>query len=187
MTNASIKQKLSFNDYLSYDDETDNNYELEDGHLLLMNPPTIRHALIIRFLYKLLEREIEKLDAPWITLQNIGVRTSLKRSRIPDLVVVDFEQIQEKLETSAVIDSPPILVVEIVGPESRIRDYRYKRSEYSVMGIPEYWIIDPDAKKVTVLLLVDGLYEEIIYQTQEKIMSHTFPQLNITVEEILQL
>ena len=153
----------------------------------MINPPTIRHALIIRFLYNLLEREIKRLNFPWITLQNIGIRTSLNRSRIPDLVVVGFEQIQEKLETSAVIDSPPILVVEIVSPESRIRDYRYKRSEYSVVGIPEYWIIDPDEKKVAVLLLVDGLYEELIYQTQETIMSQTFPQLNITVEEILQL
>ncbi|MGB5592718.1 MAG: Uma2 family endonuclease [Crocosphaera sp.] len=181
-----IKQKMSFEEYLVYDDGTDNNYELEDGDLLLMNPPTGRHALIIRFLYNLLESEIKVLNNPWLTLQNIGIRTSLKRSRIPDLAVINREQIEEKLDVSAVIESPPILVIEIVSPESIIRDYRYKRSEYSVVGIPEYWIVDPEAKRLTVLLLVEGLYEEIIYQENQKIVSNIFPALEVTVKDVLE-
>ncbi len=185
MTKTPIKQKFSFKDYLVYDDGTDNYYELEDGDLLLMNPPTGRHALIIRFLYHLLEAEIKRLNLPWVTLQGIGVRTSVKRSRIPDLTVVNLQQIEAKLDVSAVVESPPILVIEIVSPESRIRDYRYKRSEYSVVSIPEYWIVDPEKKKVTVLLLVEGLYEEIVYQNKEKIISQTFPKLNVTVEQIM--
>ena len=69
MTRTPTKQKFSFQDYLFYDRDMDNHYELEDGDLLLMNPPTGRHALIIRSLYNILEAEIRRLGLPWVTLQ----------------------------------------------------------------------------------------------------------------------
>jgi hypothetical protein len=90
----------------------DNHYELEDGDLLLMNPPTGRHALIIRGLDNILEAEIRRLGLPWVTLQGIGVRTSINRSRIPDLSIVSLEQIEERLDVSAVMESAPLFVVE---------------------------------------------------------------------------
>jgi len=51
-------------------------------------------------------------------------------------------------------------VVEVVSPGkvNEDRDYRYKRSEYAVRGIPEYWIIDSAKKQVTVLTWADGFY-----------------------------
>lgn len=57
----------------------------------------------------------------------------------------------------------PLLVVEVVSPDSVKRDYRHKRSEYAALEIPEYWIVDPLESKVSVLLWNDGLYEEIFY------------------------
>lgn len=43
--------KLSFEEYLTYDDGTDNRYELVDGKRLLMPPPTGDHEDIVDFLY----------------------------------------------------------------------------------------------------------------------------------------
>jgi Uma2 family endonuclease len=42
---------------------------------------------------------------------------------------------------------PPRLVVEVVSPEKKNidRNYCYKRSQYEVRGIVEYWIVDPIA------------------------------------------
>jgi len=79
-----------------------------------------------------------------------------------------------------------LLAIEIVSPDSVKRDYRFKRAEYASFGIPEYWIIDPAAQKVTLLLLVEGLYEETIYQGNDPIQSQIFPELNLTVNQILQ-
>lgn len=42
-----LASKLTFEDYLVYDNGTDNQYELEDGALILMNPPIGLHALIM--------------------------------------------------------------------------------------------------------------------------------------------
>lgn len=179
-------QKLSFAEYLTYDDGTDNRYELEDGELLLMNPPTGHHALMIRFLSNAFESEIKRLQLPWVCLQTVGIRTSLTRSRIPDLCIMTREQITQYLDRSAILETPPILAVEIVSPESRVRDYRYKRSEYSVVGIGEYWIVDPDEKKVIILLLEEGLYEVTEYRGGDKIISSTFVELLLSVEQVLQ-
>lgn len=177
-------QNLSFEDYLNYDDGTDNRYEFEDGKLVLMHPPTGRHALILRWLSKVFEAEIERLNLPWIPLQGIGIRTAVNRARIPDLCIVTRDQIQDYLEVSVVIESAALLAVEIVSPESKTRDYRFKRAEYSVAGISEYWIVDPTEQKVTILVLVEGLYEETIYQGDTKIVSPTFPELTLTTSQV---
>ncbi|MBI3463073.1 MAG: Uma2 family endonuclease, partial [Planctomycetes bacterium] len=52
------------------------------------------------------------------------------------------------------------LVMEVVseGAESRKRDLETKRREYAAAGIPEYWIVDPEEQKVTVLTLDGGTY-----------------------------
>ena len=73
----------------------------------------------------------------------------------------------------------------MVSPESVNRDYRYKRSEYAAVGIPEYWIIDPILNKVSVLRLDEGFYEEEVFTENQSIVSQTFPELNLTVARIL--
>lgn len=82
----------------------------------------------------------------------------------------------------------PILVVEVVSPGkvNEDRDYRYKRSEYAARGISEYWIVDPGRERVTVLILVDGLYEETIFQGSDAILSGLFPNLVLTASQNLE-
>jgi len=40
----------------------------------------------------------------------------------------------------------------------RYRDLIEKREEYARAGIPEYWIVDPEMKRVTVLTLAGDSY-----------------------------
>jgi Uma2 family endonuclease len=180
-----LTTKLTFKDYLTYDDGTDNQYELEDGVLIPMNPPIGLHTLIIRFLTNIFETEIKRLSLPWAALQMLGVRTAPRRSRLPDLCIIPVEIVREYLDTSAIIESGAVLAIELVSPESIKRDYRFKRAEYAAFGIPEYWIVDPIEKKVTLLLLVEGLYEEVVYRNNDLIASQIFPELRVTANQIL--
>jgi Uma2 family endonuclease len=84
---------------------------------------------------------------------------------------------------------PPALVVEVVSPgkTNEDRDYRYKRSEYAARGIPEYWIVDPQPPKITLLTLVDGLYEETVFYRDQILSSPTLPGLNLSVNQVFQL
>ena len=95
------------------------------------------------------------------------------------------EQAKELLGQAAVFQTAPLLIVEVVSPDSIAHDYRYKRSEYAALEVPEYWIVDPLEAKVTLLLWEEGLYEETIFIGSQAIASSAFPNLSLTVEQIL--
>jgi Uma2 family endonuclease len=84
-----------------------------------------------------------------------------------------------------VFETPPLLIVEVVSPDSIKRDYRHKRSEYAAVGVLEYWVVDPLEAKISVLFLEEGFYEETLFTADQKIVSQTFPELAIAVEQIL--
>ena len=45
------------------------------------------------------------------------------------------------------------VVVEVVSPDDPDRDVVEKRADYAEARIPEYWIVDPRDKTITVLVL----------------------------------
>lgn len=184
MVNTATK-RLTFEDYLAHDDGTDNHYELVDGQLILMNPPRTEHFLITKFLEQQLDHEIQRLAMPWLAFREAGVRTAISKSRLTDLCIVTREQARELLGQSAVFQTPPKLIIEVVSPDSITRDYRYKRSEYAVAEVPEYWIVDPLTAKVTVLQWEEGFYEETVFVGEQAIASPTFPDFQLTVAQIL--
>ena len=176
---------FSFEEYLAYDDGTNTRYELVNGQLEPMNPPTFRHLFISKYVEQRLDAEIKRLSLPWFCLREAGVRTGWRKLRLTDVYVLTADQIAGMLDQSAVCQTSPLLVVEVVSPDSVKRDYRHKRSEYAALEIPEYWIVDPLESKVSVLLWNDGLYEETVFVGSQGIASRTFPELQLTVEQVL--
>jgi Uma2 family endonuclease len=80
---------------------------------------------------------------------------------------------------------PPLLVVEVVSESTKSADYRAKYSEYSVLEIPEYWIVDPLQGKVTICQLYEGRYDETVFVGEGVVQSPTFPELTLTVSQVL--
>ncbi|AGY59184.1 Uma2 family endonuclease [Gloeobacter kilaueensis] len=177
---------LTFEQYVTYDDGTDCRYELMAGRLIAMVPPTGRHSIIVERIHDLLKTEIQRLALPWVARREIGVRVGLESSRTPDLCAMTLEQEQSVRDVPAVLQTPPLLVVEVVSPSTTKTDYRAKRSEYAVCGIPEYWIVDADAAKVTVLTLVEGFYDLSEFRDDERILSATFTALVVTARDVLR-
>jgi len=177
--------KLTFEEYLIYEDKTDNRYELVRGTLFLMNPPTVRHLLIAKLIERVLDAEINRLKLNLVALREAGVQTELDSARIPDVCVVTREQIANLLNQSAVFRTPARLVVEVVSPSSWQLDYEQKSSEYANKGIPEYWIVDPQNNKVLILWLVDGKYQTTEFRGSDNLISRTFPEINLTASDIL--
>ena len=180
---------LTLEEYLAYDDGSDNRYELVDGKLITMLPESDRNNLIALYLLS----EFLKL-VPLRLIRHkdteIVVTGNRTRVRIPDLMILTEDLLTAIGGKRATItaDMPsPVLVVEVVSPgkANEDRDYRYKRSEYAARGILEYWIIDPQRGRVTVLSLVDGLYEESRFKNEQTITSNVIPQFSQTAVEIL--
>lgn len=187
MTTASQVENLyTFEEYLNYDDGTETRYELEDGILLEMSPAADLHEAIILFLLFQFYHEIQRVNLDWeVRPSGTGVRTTKKKSRLPDLIVMTPEQRQSIKGKSAVLEVPPLLVVEVVSTESVKRDYKKKPLEYAAFKIPEYWVVDPIENKVTVLTLADNQYSARVFTGTQILVSLTFPGLVLTVEQIL--
>lgn len=188
MTSITGKQ-LTLEEYLKYDDGTDKRYELVAGELVEMPPESPQNVQIALFLLSQLLQFV-----PVNRLSNkaeIVVSGFRATTRIPDLIVFTDElaaALQGTMQSTITLDMPPpALVLEVVSPGkvNEDRDYRYKRSEYAARGIAEYWIADPQTNKVTVLTLVEGLYEETVFAGSATIISATFPELQLTAEQIL--
>lgn len=183
-------QKLTLQQYLDYDDCSDTRYELVNGELITMPPESDRNQRIASFLFAY----FLQLGMPSYRVR-IGTEVVVTGSRaivrLPDLMVLSQAletALQGASRSTVTLDMPPpALVVEVVSPgkENEIRDYRYKRSEYAARGINEYWIVDPIREKVTVLTLVEGLYEEQVFRGDEQIVSQVFPNLNLSAKDLL--
>ncbi|WP_017652826.1 Uma2 family endonuclease [Fortiea contorta] len=186
---TTLTKKLTLEEYLAYDDETDVKYELVDGELVVMPPETNRNNRISLYLLS----EFLKLVPFYLICHKdteIVVTGRQTRVRLPDLMILTEELYTAIAGKRATItpDMPsPALVVEVVSPGkvNEDRDYRYKRSEYAARGIPEYWIVDAGNAKVTLLTLVDGFYEEAVFLENNHIISATFPELKLTAAQIL--
>jgi Uma2 family endonuclease len=186
-------ERLSFAEYLRYDDGTDTRYELVKGELVPMSLGTGQHGEIIDFLNTTFRDEIRRLNRDWVSKPvAIGVRSPRggrwDTVRIPDVVVLRLEQWRNLQNREAVIDLnelPPLLVVEVVSESTKQTDYRAKQAEYNVLNIPEYWIVDPLDHKITVFTLVDEGYDLAEFKDAEPIQSATFPELVLTAEQLL--
>jgi Uma2 family endonuclease len=186
-------KKLSFAEYLAYSDGTDTRYELVDGELRARSLGTGRHASITEFLHDQFREQIKQRALSWTAKQmTVGIRsprgTRWDTSRIPDVTVLGQAQWEAMADRAAVIDfnePPPILVVEVVSTSTKTDDYRFKLSEYSVLDIPEYWIVDPLEEKVIICNLNNGLYDLAEYQDDQLIQSPIFLDLKLTTTQIL--
>ncbi len=186
MVATSVKH-YSFEEYCQYDDGTNTRYELDNGQLIATTPPKGLHFLIAQRLKRLFTAQLQQREESWVCLKEAGLRTTERKSRMPDLMVVKEKYFMELLDEALVFEKSPLVVVEIVSPESVTRDYRYKRSEYAAIAVPEYWIVDPQEKKVTVLVFNEGLYDETVFSGSEKITSPQFSDLNISSEELFKI
>jgi Uma2 family endonuclease len=186
---VAIAKKMTLEEFLNYDDGTDNLYELENGELIPMPLESEINRRIATFLLIY----FSKLGIPYYRLSmktELAVNSQQVGVRVPDLVVFSEELatvMQGATRSLILMDMPlPLLVVEVVSPNQENRDYRYKRSEYGARGIAEYWIVDPMGQKVTVLEWVEGFYDERVFTGDEVICSPLFSDLKLTVAEVLQ-
>jgi Uncharacterized protein conserved in cyanobacteria len=187
-------QRFTLEEYLHYDDGTDSLYELVNGELVSMALGTGQHGELIDFLNTQFRTEIARIGRDWVSKQMaIGVQSPRgdrqDTVRIPDVMIIPKEQWRNLQNREAVIrlnEAPPLLVVEVVSPSTKSVDYRAKRAEYSVLNIPEYWIVDPLQAKITVFTLSEGWYDEVVFTDSDRLISPTFAELNLTVNQIFQ-
>lgn len=177
-------------------------YELHDGVIVEMSQPPGDHEEIKGFLATELTFEYKRLKLPYfIPNQALAKPPESESGYLPDVLLLNKanlvnEPLWKKESTVTQGDSIP-LAIEVVSSNWRV-DYYKKLGDYEEIGIPEYWIVDylanaakkfigdPKQPTISIYSLVDGEYQVSQFRGDERIVSPTFPELNLTAEQIFQ-
>ena len=190
----------TFEEYLDYDDESDRRYELINGELFELPPESPENdffALNLRdLLIKVVRRQLVRVHTCEMQVRVLEPKDPA--NRYPDLVILRAEhlEIMQRRLTIKLDMPPPQLVAEVVSPGKKnrehlrcakgVRDLIRKRDQYAARGIPEYWLIDPSRSVVVVLTLKGDFYQEQSFTGSVAIISPTFPDLQLTADQILR-
>ncbi|MEX0824554.1 MAG: Uma2 family endonuclease [Pirellulaceae bacterium] len=173
--------RWSEEDFLRF--HTNRMAELVDGRLELLPMPTLKHQRILRWLLSAVEAAAPRgsvvLFAPLPTKLFPGT------IREPDLLYIAPEN-----RPGPEVDYPSRidLAVEIVSPgsDAQKRDYEDKRIDYARAGVAEYWIVDPQQQRITVLVLDGCVYREHGNFTAGQIASgNLLPGLSADVDAVM--
>jgi Uma2 family endonuclease len=129
-------------------------YELIDGMLLVSPAPVPKHQKVVAKLVARLDAKCP--DSMHVLPGPLSVRPSRSTELQPDVLVARDEDVTDKLLPVA-----PLLTVEVLSPSSVINDLNNKKAAYERLGVPSYWVIDPQQPSLTVFELgADGRYRQ---------------------------
>jgi Uma2 family endonuclease len=200
MIQSAIEQ-ITIEEFLEWKPEN-KRYELQDGGIVEMSQPVGRHEKVIGFSARKLTVEFDRLNLPYFIPNQVLVKSlDNKSAYLPDILILNetylpSEPLWEKFSMVTQGASIP-LVVEVVSTKWQ-DDYLRKAGEYELIGIPEYWIVDylglggrrfignPKQPTISIYQLVDGEYQISQFRGDNRIESLTFPELNLTAQQIFQ-
>jgi Uma2 family endonuclease len=200
MTQA-IPKLVTFEDFAAWRPEG-GRYELHDGVIVEMAQPVGDHEDVVGFVARKLIVEFDRLNLPYTIPKTALVKpTNSESAYSPDVLLLNRpnlinEPLWKKESTVSLAASIP-LVVEVVSTNWD-DDYYTKQGKYEGIGIPEYWVVDylglgakkftgnPKQPTISIYQLIDGEYQVTQFRGSDKIVSPTFPELNLTAEQIFQ-
>ncbi len=191
---------VTFEEFIEWYPNDGVRYELHNGVIIEMAPPTGDHEKVVGFLARKLTVEFDRLNLPYTIPKTAFVKTpSAKSTYSPDVLLLNLdnlgnEPLFQKQSTVTQAASVP-LVVEVVSTNWR-DDYHLKFADYEEMGIPEFWIADyaalggkrfigdPKQPTFSVCQLVGDEYQVTKFTGNNLIVSPTFSQLNLTAQQV---
>lgn len=131
-------------------------FEILGAKPMPLPPPGTAHQEAVGALYLALRTWADPARAGRVLLSPVVVRFADTDVVQPDLVFVATARLD--VVAADGLYAAPDLVIEVVAPATAERDRVLKCSIYERYAVPEYWIVDPEAKTVQVLTRgADGL------------------------------
>jgi Uma2 family endonuclease len=171
-------------DYLSVALSENMLIEYTDGCIEVLPMPTIEHQLIVKFLLQSLDGFTSQRTLGVVLFAPLPVKTFAEKFREPDLI---FNFAENHAKRDKEYYETADLVMEVVSRDkaSRQRDYEKKRADYAEAGIREYWIVDPQDKRITVLALEGRDYvEHGVFAVGQTATSQLLPGFEVEVTAV---
>jgi Uma2 family endonuclease len=170
---------VTYEEWLRMPEVTDVTEEVVDGEIRITPPAKVKHAWIVARLNHALDGQLDA-DRAVIFTGSFGliVRKAPLTSRVPDLAVFEISTIVEK---DGYVHSPPQLVAEVLSPGDALER---KLADYASLGVPEVWVVSPEARTVEVLHLENGYLGSTQVLASGTLTPRAFPQVSVDIAAI---
>lgn len=177
-------RKITFEEFIVMDNNTEDNLELINGKVYLLSAPSSTHQMIVTKLSTeigiyLKNKNCIHFVAPFdVYFEEEGETHKVQ----PDITVIcDKSGLSEKGYKGV-----PVLIIEVLSPSTASKDYIEKMDLYMRIGVKEYWIVSPKNKTVEVFTLTnEKTYEEpMLFSYPNIIKSSVFEDLSINSQMI---
>lgn len=166
---------LTYADLLAFHDDGLRR-ELLDGELIVSAAPRLRHQDIVGRLFLLFGNYVEEHRIGRVYVAPADVLLSDSNVVEPDIVYVGDDR--SDIFTEMNMQGVPSLLIEVVS-NPRIDRVR-KRDVYARFGVPEYWVVDPDADRIEISRATESGYgKPEIFEPGETIGYDGLPGLTI--------
>ena len=181
VTTTIANPKLAYEDYANLPD--DERYELIDGELMPMPSPKEIHQAICGAIFMSVGMFANAMALGRTYFAPFDVILSDFNVVQPDIIFVS--NARSRIITEDNIRGAPDLVVEILSPSTADYDRTVKRELYERYGVPEYWLVDPYAKTITILRLgADGYNVHAVYGEGDALSSPTLAGFSMNLSEL---
>jgi Uma2 family endonuclease len=175
---ATTTKKLTKAEFWALADASDRTYEFIDGIAVPKMSPKYFHVRSARRILNILEewtKDRGRAEIEW------AFDLSDNYTPVPDLLYVSFARLPESWNENAACPVPPELAIEIISPGQTFGQMTQKASNYLTGGVLRVWIVDPEAKSVTVF------YPDrapITYMNNDVITDDLFSGLSVAIAKL---
>ncbi len=156
--------------------------EVVNGVILKIPPYKLPHAYTVKNLADLLKSTFDRRTVRvLVTTFGLVIRTEPLTTRVPDIGVFIRANVVER---DGYIHSPPELVVEVLSPANTRSERAQKLKDYESLGVPEVWVVSPEAQTVEVLLLQDGRLATTSLLREGQLKPGRFPEASVDIAAI---
>jgi Uma2 family endonuclease len=174
MVNTTIA-KLTKAEFWALADAANITYELIDGRAVTKMSPKYFHARTARKILNILAEWAEnrgRAEMEW------AIDLNENSTPVPDLIYVSFDRLPEDWNENVACPVLPELVVEIISPGQTFGQMIQKATNYLTEGVLRVWVVDPQAKSITVFYLDRA---PITYVGNDLITDDLLPELSVSL------
>jgi Uma2 family endonuclease len=178
---ATTSKLLTYEEWLRLP-EAEGVEEVVNGVIQRMPPNKVLHADTVENLADLLKAQFDRRIVP-VRVSDFGlvIRHDPLTTRAPDIAVFIRANV---VEQDGYIHSPPELVVEVLSPANTRAERTDKLKDYESGGVPEVWVVSPEARTVEVLLLQQGQLSTTAILREGKLSPARFSEASVDIEAI---
>jgi Uma2 family endonuclease len=169
---------VTYEEWLRMPEVQDATEEVIDGEIRITAPAKWVHAWTISNIRNALATHLDDPEFLIATAQfGLVIRKAPLTARVPDPAVFETSTI---VELDGFVHSPPQLVAEVLAPGE---DLSRKLADYASLGVPEVWVVSPEARTVEILIRENGGLRVTQTPSHGTFTSPHFPHVTVNVED----